>query len=544
MPSFAMDRWRRLRARAEIGAPPDEGAAPAAPLALIADGPHGPVLHALDAAAQGLGLRRGARLADARAVAPGLRAVPADPEGDRAALRAMAAWARRWGPWTAPDGAQDAEGEGGLVLDLTGSTHLLGGDAATLADIEARLSALGYGARGAVAPTRGAAWALARHGPAATEARVVDEAGLEVALAPLPVRALRLGADDLRALEGFGLTRIGMLAGLPRAALTRRFPAPRRAGARRPALRDKAPGPVLRLDQALARVAEPVAPEAVPPRLVARARLAEPAMAVAPLLPGLAADLALALEREGRGARRLRLTVFRTDGSWRAAEVATAAATRDAGHMVRLLETALGRVDPGFGFDAALLEAPRSEGLGARQARLGGDGADPDRDLAALIDRLASRFGGDATFWTVPCGSHLPERAEARRPALAGLPADAAPGAEAPRPLRLLDPPEELRVIHAVPDGPPMRLARARGGGPAFRVVRHRGPERIAPEWWRARPGTRARDYWAVELQDGQRLWLYREGRHGDGRGTGGQGGGPGGEAGGGPAWFVHGLFG
>jgi protein ImuB len=542
-PSLALDRWRRLRARERAAASPDEAApeeaSGPAPLALVADGPHGPVLHALDAEAAGLGLRPGARLADARAAVPSLRAEPADPEGDAAALGAMAAWTRRWAPWTAPDGAHDGPGEGGLVLDLTGSAHLLGGDAAALADMEARLAALGYAARAAVAPTRGAAWALARHGAARSEARVVtDGAGLERALAPLPVRALRLAADDARALEGLGLATVGALAALPRAALARRFPRARRATARKAG----APaGPVLRLDQAMGRAPEPVDPSTAPPRFAARARLAEPVLDAVPLLPGLAADLALALERECRGARRLRLTVFRTDGTWRGAEVSTAAATRDAGHMVRLLGTALGRVDPGFGFDAALLEAPRTEAQDARQARLDG-AADPDRDLAALIDRLATRFGRDAVAWAVPRGSHLPERAEARLPALSGPP----PGRDGPdmaagpeRPLRLFDPPEELRVIYALPEGPPLRLSLggpvsgAGGGGrggAGFRVLRHSGPERIAPEWWRAAPGTRLRDYWQAELEDGRRLWLYREGLPDDGRG-------------GAPRWFLHGLF-
>jgi protein ImuB len=82
-------------------------------------------------------------------------------------------------------------------------------------------------------------------------------------------------------------------------------------------------------------------------------------------------------------------------------------------------------------------------------------------------------------------------------------------------------------VIYALPEGPPLRLSLGRVG---FRVLRHQGPERIAPEWWRAAPGTRLRDYWQAELEDGRRLWLFREGLHGDGRG-------------GAPRWFLHGLL-
>jgi protein ImuB len=95
------------------------------------------------------------------------------------------------------------------------------------------------------------------------------------------------------------------------------------------------------------------------------------------------------------------------------------------------------------------------------------------------------------------------------------------------RPLRLLDHPEEVRVLYAVPEGPPAQFVWRRK---THRVARYAGPERIAPEWWTDRPGTRLRDYFKVEDQAGRRLWLYREGLHEDGRG-------------GDPRWFVHGMF-
>lgn len=95
------------------------------------------------------------------------------------------------------------------------------------------------------------------------------------------------------------------------------------------------------------------------------------------------------------------------------------------------------------------------------------------------------------------------------------------------RPLRLFDPPPEVRVLYAVPEGPPAQFL---WRGRACRVARWQGPERIAPEWWADRPGTRLRDYYRVEDDAGRRLWLFREGVAGDGRG-------------GAPRWFVHGVF-
>ena len=64
-------------------------------------------------------------------------------------------------------------------------------------------------------------------------------------------------------------------------------------------------------------------------------------------------------------------------------------------------------------------------------------------------------------------------------------------------------------MLYAVPEGPP---ARFRWRRVVYLTARFEGPERIAPEWWRDRPGTRLRDYYKVEVGDGRRFWLFREG--------------------------------
>ena len=536
-PHLAIERWARARARGAAREEPrdplgEDAARPGeasgeAPWALAREGPHGPVLHALDAAARARGLREGGRVVDARAIHPDLRVAPADARGDAEALARMALWARRWCPWTAPDGA-DA-----IALDVTGAAHLLGGEASLLADVEERLAGLGHGVRTALAPTRGAAWALARHG----EARAICGPGdLDARLAPLPVRALRLDEEIDRLLDRLGLRTVGALAALPRAALMRRF-----------AALEADRNPLVLLDRATGRLAEPLGAPPDPERFEARARLAEPVLDVSPHLPDLAERLCADLARVGRGARLLRLVIYRVDGEWRGAAAATARATRDPSHVLRLLGAKLDRLDPGLGLDLATLGAPLTEPLALRQEGLEG-GRDPEADLAGLLDRLAARLGAGRVAWPARRESHLPERVEAWRPALggaAGPPPASGPGSAigpppalgpppAPglaigreRPIRLLDPAEEVRVLYVVPEGPPERFVWRRA---AHRTLRYEGPERIAPEWWRARPGTRLRDYYKVEVEDGRRFWLYREGVEGDRRGDE-------------PLWFLHGFF-
>ena len=174
-----MERWQRRQDQQGNAASGD------VPMALMTEGPHGPVVHATNRTARVAGVATGARVVDMRALCPTLQVDHADPLGDAAALESLAFWARRWCPWTATD-ERGATAGGGLILDTTGSAHLHGGEAAMLTDIATRLSLAGFTARPALAPTWGAAWALARFGPV----RAIWQTPTD--LNPLPVAALRL----------------------------------------------------------------------------------------------------------------------------------------------------------------------------------------------------------------------------------------------------------------------------------------------------------------------------------------------------------------
>jgi protein ImuB len=503
LPRFPIERWERLeRANAAASVEGEAG-----PLALVTEGPHGPVVHALNQAAEALGLRAGGRLVDSQALCPELMAVDADPAAEVATLRRLAGWCRRWCPWTAVDGAD------GIVLDASGSAHLWGGETAMLCDMEARFARLGFSTRTAIAPSWGAAWALARYSSRA----VCKDGDVATTLAPLPPESLRLDAGTVLLLRRLGLKTVGALAAVPRLSLARRFLKNEGAAA----------NPLLRLDQAFGRLAEPVPAETERPPLRATRRLAEPAMKAEPLLEPLARDLCEKLERRGLGARRIRFAVFRVDGDVGTVEAATSRPSRDVLHLLRLLDGKFDALDPGFGFDAAALEALVVEPLDEVQARLSGE-EDGELQLSRLVDRLVARLGAGAVTRPTFLESHVPERSEAWTSALTQAPGvQDRPPPTGERPLRLLGRPEEVQVVYAVPEGPPARFVWRRL---VHDIVRHEGPERIAPEWWRERSGTRLRDYYRVEDVAGRRYWLFREGVAGDGRG-------------GAPRWFLHGLF-
>ena len=494
-----MERWLRVMER-HGNAPPDD-----IPLVLAREGHHGPVIHATNRAARQIGINPGSRVVDMRAVCPELQVEYADEAGDLAALDRLVLWARRWCPWSVSDG------DDGLILDTTGSDHLMGGEVAMLIEMETQLSRLGLTSRLAVAPTWGAAWGLARFGPVRS---ICGADEVEVKLGTLPVTGLRLDENTILLLRRLGLKTIGALMDVPRLSLTRRFvKAKLRAN------------PLMRLDQALGKLAEPVASVDAKPRIRVQSRLAEPIFDPTPYLPELCEDLCERLKHKGQGCRRLHLAVYKTDGDVSHVEVATSAPTRDPNHLLSLFRDKVDGIGPGYGFDLITLAAGEVEAMQTVQNRLDG-GSDDDLHLTRLVDRLSAKFGAHAVTRPALRESHIPERAQRQ---IAALPSsvDIAAVTTKDRPLRLLDHPEEVRVLYAVPEGPPAQFIWRRQ---THRVTRYAGPERVAPEWWKDRPGTRLRDYFRIEDHAGLRIWLYREGLHEDGRG-------------GDPRWFVHGCF-
>jgi protein ImuB len=485
LPRFATDRIHRLE-------PGLEGA----PVAVAATLGNSRLVLAANAAAEAGGVVAGLALADARALTPQLTVVEHDPTAERRLLLRLARWTERYTPWTQVDHVEEGAGAG-LWLEVTGCAHLFGGEAALLEDLIRRLGRQGFAAKAAIADTPGAASALARYSGA--QERIAPEGGARESLAELPVAALRLGSADADGLARLGFKRIGDLYSLPRAALARRF------GART----------LQRLDQALGRAEESIAPARPETPLRAHRLFAEPIAAaetIAAVLKRLLADLKPLLEREGLGVRRLELACHRVDDTLQGVEIGTSRPVRDPDHLFRLFALKLERIDPGFGIEALALIARRAEPMGARQLGLEARAAAADGagDLAGLVDRLQGRLGVEAVRRLDPCDSHWPERAQAAVPVFA--PASAAAWTEAVRPPLLLARPEPIEALAILPDAPPSQFRWRRR---LHRVRAAEGPERIAPEWWRD-PVSRTRDYYRVEDEEGRRFWLFREGLYGE----------------------------
>ena len=510
-------------------------------------------LAAVDVAASRANLLPGQNLSDARALVPELELREIDRSYIEQVFADFADWHSNASPIVAVHSAAAPYGD--LILDITGVTHLFGGEARMLELLVTRLRSLGFTVSGAIADTVGAAWALAHFAPG----KIAPTDDLEAVLAPLPVVGLRLEESQVAGLNQMGLKTIGQLYGRDRRALQARFGV----------------SLIARLDQALGRIEERIRPRLPIAEYYAERRFAEPIGFMDDVLMtarDLAIQLGIRLEAEGVGAQSFHLLLYRVDHKVMNLTINAGRATRDPNHIAQLFvhrsERLEGEYDAGFGIDMIRLAATsisevQSTQLGAFEVQ---DGA---QDLDRLYDRMTSRLGPLALTRSKFVNTHIPERAVKLEPVIARTEDDpeALPDPELRRPLRLLPQPEQINVLAEVPDGPPMRMVWRRI---AYRVLKASGPERIEAEWWRSDknlevllpprsrekrsdprddpkkqksapakeehvskleafdPLTTVRDYYVIEDDGGRRFWIFRVGLYGAA------------EA---PRWFMHGFF-
>ncbi|MDN3644637.1 DNA polymerase Y family protein [Pontixanthobacter aestiaquae] len=500
LPYLAIDRWQKQAApeRASLA------------FALTIESAHGPRITAVNDAARQAGVQVGQRLVDARALYPEISSESADLPGDSKTLERIALWAQRWGPWSMVDG------EDSILLDVTNATHLHGGPQALLRDIAQNCEKRGFRSRSAMAFTGSAAWALSHYG---NQYCVGDNDDPMRSLSDLPVAALRLTPSISKLLRRLGLKTIGDLSKAPRQSLARRFRDHR----------NPQTNPLIRLDQLLGKVPEPMIPLHRKDPLRVSRRLMEPILhrsLLDQIIIDLADDLVCLLESERMGTRRLEMRAYRVDGDVIVRALELSEATREAPHIVRLFGAKLDDVQAGFGIDQVDLISTWSAPLALAQASI--DEADEDigTTLPQMLDRITARLGPDAVQMPITARSHVPERSyRFASPNVAKSSQSEMQFYQ--RPLKLLERAERISVVYATPEGVPRKF---RWRGNVHDIARSEGPERISPEWWKERSNVRLRDYYRIEDDMGRRYWIYRNGVTGDGRGNA-------------PDWYLHGMF-
>ena len=468
-----------------------------------------------------LRIRPGQMLADAKATVPELVTYNDDPAADRRQLETLAIWGDCFSP------VVHIEGDDSLILDVTGCERLFDGEEKLLHRAIDGLSAQGFTARGAIADTPGAAWALARAHP---ESAVISRPGQTAAdLVPLPVWSLRIDAKTTAALASVGVETVASLLHLPRSSLASRF------------------GEELleRIDQALGDLPEVLTPYRPQPVLTSPIHFGAATARIDMLQEAIHRALERfceKLERQVAGVCQMFVTFYCPNvATERGTETRTVTfpvnlsmPTRSVKHLGLLLAVVLDGLRLPAPADSLTLWARRIDPLDDWQEELFTTDSSDERELGDFVDRLAVRLGPQAVVRPELLSEHQPEEAF-RYVSLTGSRGGSQPRAAyrqssvdkqqsaiaaplGPRPLCLSPRPLEIAATAIVPEGPPIAF---RLNGTQQTVAKSVGPERIETGWWRG--AHLKRDYYRVTTEDGRRFWLFRE------RDTG--------------RWFLHGWF-
>ena len=414
---------------------------------------------------------------------------PGPPAAVQAALKTLALWSLQWSGQVSEHAA--ADGSATLWLEIGASRRLFGDHASLRERIAEGLIPLGYTHRLGIAPTPQGAALLARAG-LATSALTCTE--LLQLLESLPLALLALPLEQLAALHGAGLWRIGEVLALPAASIAHRF----------------GPDANLYLQRLRGAAQEPLRYVQAPGNFHTRCEFADAVSDTTALLfplQRLLAGLQGYLRARERAVQRYTLHLEHHRGAVTRLTVNLTRPSRDAAQLLQLARERL---------EVTVLAAP-VHGLGVTaseflqpllvQNDLFSRAAQQSEQFQQVLDRLGARLGAGAVQALSSTDEHRPERAwhaaqlvpltavEAIGVASAHREASELPG----RPCWLLREPRRI-------DRPQELLA---------------GPERIESGWWDG--ADVARDYYLAREANGAQLWVFEDLRGG--------------------GWHVHGIW-
>lgn len=461
------------------------------------------LISAISPLAQLQGIRIGMRAADAKAICPGLEILEDKPDRSGTLLKKLGEWCVRYSPSVMVDDFSTD----GLIMDVSGCTHLWGGEPEYLKEIVSRLKGKGYMVQVAIADTIGASWAISRFD---TEMPVVPNGCNTDALLLLPPRALRLDEKTLSKLSKLGFNEIRNFIGMPRSVLRRRF----------------GEDFLTRLGQALGTVDEIMRPLQIPVLFQERLPCLEPIKTrkgIETAILRLLENLCDHLQKEGKGLRTGILSCYRIDGKTVQIDIGTNSPSNSADHLFKLFQLKIEKIRPGWGIELFVLDAPKTDDILPGQKVLWTKKPEmDDQSVIQLLDRVAGKMGSGAIRRYLPSAHYWPERSFKECTVITEKKIMDWP-IEKPRPTELLKIPEQIEVMALFPDNPPKFFIYK---GKKHVIVKADGPERIEREWWL--DTGEHRDYYQVEDKQGQRYWLFRWGHYDDEKQY---------------QWFIHGFF-
>ena len=464
-------------------------------------------------------------------------------------------WLSRVGQWAwryTPLIGTDSEFLG-IWMNVTGATHLVGGIASMCDALQTEFNQISVSAQIAAAPTYGAAWAFAHFSeffvrPTLQQNRPIivceERSILRKKLQYLPVAALRISADIESGLRQAGLEQIYQLSSISAISLTTRFGSDL----------------VQRLGQIIGDVSELQKPLIAPIPLIASKNYLTPLLgveAIQKMIADLVYLICIQLAQRHLLTRYVVIAVQRVDSTIIRRTVSLSHPSRSESLLHRLTAHLAADIDVEFGIEHSWIEAKKlSAGLPVNQVFDSTLYKDDRKDT--LIDYLVARLGHNKVHQLEAIDSWQPESAQRVQPAQqtirqlythasSSLPhwqlQDYSETTDninlisfSARPLSLLTPAVPVDVIALLPDNPPSMIRWRKKNWQIYQAI---GPERIGPSWWlqniqttkypnNSKYSDKTRDYYWLETQSGERLWVYREGLTERGESV---------------EWFLHGFF-
>lgn len=411
------------------------------------------------------------------------------PEREQKAVLYLAQKLQRFSPRVVLDGPS------GFIVDLTGMERLEPNECALCVKIRDLFTSYQIHSRLAVAPTVGAARALAQYGTVQQSCSVCPDRGQPIpifqitdqkliasTLGTLPIEALGFDMEVITALKDVGVQLVSELFKIPRSSLQRRY----------------GQESVRIIDEVLGGAFEVLVPLDHETSLSVHHHFDGPTTRQYVIMlatEGLLDRLAQRLRERESGVCRLSLEVNRVDVEPIQVSVRLGYPSRCASHLMGLLRPLLETINLGFGVDGLVLRALEEDRLAHSQQAMPGVSDQgsrsasqrtqhgryaADSSVGVLFDRLRTRFGHEQVVTALN--------------AVAGT---------ALRPTLLFERPESIRC---------------EGDAIVWRGVRYElvawvGPEQVSPSWWtasvdRLRDASATRMFYRVADCHGRWLWL------------------------------------
>ena len=489
-----------------------------------------------------MGVRLGMTREDAYAVCSILKLVEIDSEEDRSCLLRLVEIFNKYTPLVSVESIS-AQGAADVWLDISGCSHLFGGEYNLLIDLSKSLSVIGMTSQIGLGDTPSISWAIAHYLADPCSPKIMTQAYKNHALLNLPIESLRLTHNSINELKKIGIVNVKELLALPHSALRVRI----------------GEAVITRINQFLGTVNEPIGFDFSKKQYCSKVEFFEPINTLEELensLAELLGELCTKLKFDCMGLQKLALEVFCINNTKKKITIGTKCVTTDYSILFALFREKIAY----FKFDSyvqSMLLTAMSLGVSYNTQKnllvdasvldsLSGtnkkSGLSLGSDFFQLIDKLNRRLGKENITNINYVPNHLPERATVLVPVLDGRYKTPKGNANSStkihkkvpmcfydRPIYLFKSPEKLNLFvdcRAMPELllPPLLMFEWRRK--KYCIIGAEGPEIISQPWWNGSSlrnkkdneesaakyykfNTQSRAYWKVENYDGMRLWVF-----------------------------------